>query len=249
MDSKHHRLYNELSWIWPLWGDPATEYAEFCSFVTEKMLKYAGRDLQTILNVGCGGGKNLFNLKKRFEATGLDLSPDMLSLARDLNPECGLIQSDMRFFDLHQEFDSILIDDAVSYMTNRDDLEKVFTQTYKHLKSGGVMCVTPDATTETFIQNQTKVFHSLSSDKYPETSVVYITNEFAADISSEQVETAFVFLIRTKGVLSIETDKHIGGLFPVNVWQELLSKTGYEVHSEVYSDEEQQYHVFFCVKP
>lgn len=40
-----------------------------------------------MLDIGCGGGKNVFNLKGKFSVTGVDLSPAMLAQARLLNPE------------------------------------------------------------------------------------------------------------------------------------------------------------------
>jgi len=28
------RLYTDLAWLWPMWGDAATEYAHYCQHVT-----------------------------------------------------------------------------------------------------------------------------------------------------------------------------------------------------------------------
>ncbi len=69
-DTSH--LYTDLAWLGPMWGDPATEYAHYCQHVTELIRQYAKRPVATLLDIG--GGKNVLNLKREFNVTGLDLS-------------------------------------------------------------------------------------------------------------------------------------------------------------------------------
>src|SRR5512137_2475281 len=93
------RLYDDLAWLWPIWGSPE-EYADYCNHVTQVIRKHAAIPVISLLDIGCGGGKNAFNLKHCYHVTGLDLSPRMLELARQLNPECEFLHGDMRTFDL-----------------------------------------------------------------------------------------------------------------------------------------------------
>jgi len=57
------RLYTDLAWLWPMWGDAADEYAHYCRHVAGLIERHAGRPAGTLLDIGCGGGKNVFNLK------------------------------------------------------------------------------------------------------------------------------------------------------------------------------------------
>ncbi len=50
-------LYTDLAWLWPLWGDAATEYSQYCQYVTGHIRQYAMRQTITLLDMGCGGGK------------------------------------------------------------------------------------------------------------------------------------------------------------------------------------------------
>ena len=134
------RLYDDLAWLWPIWGS-AEEYADYCIHVDRLIRGHARIPVRSLLNVGCGGGKNVFNLKRRYDVTGLDLSQRMLELARDLNPQCEFVQGDMRTFSLQRRFDAILVDDAVAYMVSRADLRAVFETAWRHLRPGGVMVV------------------------------------------------------------------------------------------------------------
>ena len=58
MNSSTPRLYSDLSWPWPLWGDPDGEYAEWCAHVVAMIEKHAKREVHTLLNLGCGGGRH-----------------------------------------------------------------------------------------------------------------------------------------------------------------------------------------------
>lgn len=89
-------LYSDYAWLWPLWGDADGEYAEWCDLVQRLIQTHARRELHTLLNLGCGGGKNVANLKQYYAVTGVDISSAMLDLARQLNPECTFVQTDMR---------------------------------------------------------------------------------------------------------------------------------------------------------
>jgi SAM-dependent methyltransferase len=240
-------LYSDLAWLWPLWGDPDVEYAAWCNQVTLLIRQYAMRDVHTLLNLGCGGGKNIYNLRKHFVVTGVDISKPMLDLAQRLNPQCRFILGDMRDCILGEEFDAVLIDDAILYMANRHDLARVFRNAYRHMKPGGVMIVMPDYTKEIFRQNWTQVSYANSKYKPANVEVVFIENEYDPDPSDETCEDTIIYLIRENGVLTIESDHSVVGLFSLDVWRAILHETGFEVHEEVYCGEPEPT-LFACVK-
>ena len=248
MPENTFRLYNDLAWLWPMWGDAIGEYTHWCDFVTSLIRKYSELDARSILNIGCGGGKNAFNLKRDFEVTGIDLSEPMLDLARRLNPECEFIRADMRDCCLGREFECVLIDDAVSYMASRSELAATFQVAYRHLRPGGVMVVSPDDTTETFEQNRTSVSHAESRTRPDNIDVVFIENNYDPDPDDETYEGTMVYLIREDGKLRVETDHHTLGLFPLQAWRETLRKTGFGIHEESYDQSPNATVTFACVK-
>lgn len=125
-------LYTDLAWLWPMWGN-ATEYADFCQHVTGLIRQHARRPVTTLLDIGCGGGKNILNLKREFIVTGMDLSPAMLAQAKELNPDCTFVQGDMRTYRSDRTFDAILMDDAISHINCREDFVAAFRTAYAHL--------------------------------------------------------------------------------------------------------------------
>ncbi len=248
MTETRNRLYNDLSWLWPMWGSPA-EYQPYCKQIMHLVDKYSDRKLTTLLNVGCGGGKNVWNLKARFHVTGLDVSPSMLTLASELNPECEFILQDMREYALDRTFDVVLIDDAISYMTSEHDLRSVFTRAYEHLAPGGMMVVGPDDTQETFVQNSTHTTHAVSPENSGDIEVIFIENNYDPVPSDTTYEALILYLIREHGQLRIERDMHILGLFSIDTWRTLLMSVGFHIHEEVYVEDGNAYTQFVCVKP
>lgn len=223
-------LYSDYAWLWPLWGDADGEYAEWCNLVHRLMQQHARRELRTLLNLGCGGGKNMTNLKQHYTVTGVDISAEMLDLARQLNPSCTFVQDDMRTCQLAQSFDAVLIDDAITYMTSRSDLARVFATAYAHLAPGGVMVVSPDYLVETFRQNETRVSHASATHKPAHLDVVFIENNYDPDPHDDTFAGTMMYLIREHGVLRIVQDHSTLGLFPVDVWRDTLRNCGFAVH-------------------
>jgi SAM-dependent methyltransferase len=247
MDEKTPRLYSDLAWLWPLWGDPDGEYAEWCAHVVAMIEKHAKREVRKLLNLGCGGGKNAHNLKRNYQVTGLDLSEAMLANARALNPDCTFVQGDMREFSLSERFDAIVIDDAVSYMTSREDLARLFRAAYGHLELGGVMIVSPDKTKETFEQNDTHITHAQAKAKPEGVDVVFIENDYDPDPEDDTYDALIIYLIREKGALRVVEDMHILGLFAADVWPTLLREAGFEIYEDYWRPESVQ--TYICVKP
>ena len=35
------RLYTDLAWLWPMWGDAADEYARYCRHVASLIVQHA----------------------------------------------------------------------------------------------------------------------------------------------------------------------------------------------------------------
>ena len=92
------------------------------------------------------------HLADRFRLTLVDLSEPMLQVSRALNPTAAHHQGDMRTVRLGEQFDAVLIHDAIDYMTTEDDLRQAIETAYAHVRPGGIAVLVPDDVAESFEQ-------------------------------------------------------------------------------------------------
>jgi len=243
MRKKTNRLYSDLAWLWPLWEDVEV-YRKESQLFARLIKKYTKIKVRTLLDMGCGGGKNAFHLKRHFKVTGIDISKPMLANAMKQNLNCKFHPADMRNFDLKQQFDSVFINDSITYMTTKSDLLKVFRSAYKHLKAGGVMITHPDECKERFKQNETTIWTSRTDDM----DITFIESQYDPNPKDVTFEKTLIYLIRKKGKLRIEYDFHVCGLFTLDVWRKSLKQVGFEVFEEEGGDDIGELPVFSCVK-
>lgn len=98
-----------------------------------------------ICDLGCGTGNLTLPFAKRgYQLTAVDLSPDMIQVARKKASLAGLevpfYVQDLKEFNLPGEtFDTILsCCDVLNYLTTRDDLEQAFRTVHQLLDSSGL---------------------------------------------------------------------------------------------------------------
>jgi ubiquinone/menaquinone biosynthesis C-methylase UbiE len=247
MKDRVNRLYDDLAWLWPLWED-VEEYKKESKLFAELIKKYSNDTPRTLLDIGCGSGKFTFHLKRHFKITGIDVSESMLANAKNLNPDCEFVATDMRDFNLQRQFDSVFVNDSITYITTRKELLATFRNAYRHLKAGGVMITFPDDTKETFVQNKTEISLARARSKPENLEVTFIENYYDPNPDDEAYEATFVFLIRENGKLKIEHDFHTCGLFKLNTWRRSLKNTGFEVYEEGWPDAIKECPIFVCIK-
>lgn len=217
------RMYNDLAWTWPIISPPE-EYVEEAEIIADAIKKYSKITARTLLNLGCGGGHEDFTLKKYFNITGVDLSENMLKLARELNPENYYLIGDFTSIRLKGRYDSVIAT-SLMYMKTEEKLKSAFQTAHEHLSSGGVFILFVEKTLENFKQNDTFSSTHISGD----IEIVYLENSYDPDPSDTTFELTLLYLIRRKGELKIEKDSHLCGLFSFDTWHELLYQIGFEV--------------------
>lgn len=219
------RLYGDLSWTWPIISPPE-EYAEEAREFRRFLRVGARRPVREVLHLGCGGGHVDSNLKEHLRITGVDLSPSMLRLARRLNPEVTYRRGDLRSVRLGRTFDGVIISDAVAYMRTPRDLARAFATAYRHLRPRGAFVTYAEHARERFTQNWTEAIRG----RRGRVEVVFVENRYDPNPRDTTFEATFLYLVRRRGRLTVETDRHVLGLFATAVWRRTLGEAGFEVH-------------------
>jgi SAM-dependent methyltransferase len=228
------RLYRDLTDWWPVLSAPE-DYAEEAEFYRSAIVSASRSMPVTLLELGSGGGNNASHLKKHFQMTLVELSPGMLQVSRELNPECEHVQGDMRTVRLGRQFDAVFIHDAICYMTSEQDLSGALRTAFEHCKPGGVALFAPDHTKENLKPSTDHGGHDRGNR-----SMRYLEWTWDPDPSDTTYLQLMVYVLRegSDEVQCIQ-DRHVCGLFSHDRWLALMSEVGFDgrsipfEHSEV----------------
>lgn len=119
-------------------GNAYKPYAE----MLDNIFKSADIEIKEVLDLGCGtGGITAMLADMGYDMIGLDVSPEMLNLAREANygKNTLLLCQDMCEFELYGTVQAIYSSfDCLNYITKNKDLKQVFVLARNYLESGGL---------------------------------------------------------------------------------------------------------------
>ncbi|MFC2078020.1 class I SAM-dependent methyltransferase [Candidatus Bipolaricaulota bacterium] len=168
MFEKTARYYDKIY----AFKDYAAEVRTLIGFVKRELGEARG----CLLDVACGTGKHLEFLRESFEVEGLDLSPELLDVARERLPDVRFHCADMRDFEILARFDVIAcLFSAIGYMTVLDDLACAIRSMGDHLVPGGLLIVEPWFTPEQWMPNTA---HAMLIDE-PELKIARVNTSLA----------------------------------------------------------------------
>ena len=136
------KAYENFAMVYDLFMKDV-EYDEWVKYI-EKIWQKNGLNPKIVADLGCGTGNVTLRLaKKDIEMIGVDLSYDMLSIAKNKAYEQGkdilFLCQDMREFELFGTVDCVLsLFDSLNYITEKEDLLKVFKLVNNYLNPGGL---------------------------------------------------------------------------------------------------------------
>ena len=223
---KQNRLYSDLAFLWPIISPPE-EYSEESGYWRQALWDKLGFGKHNILELGVGGGHNLSHLTRDFHATAVDVSPQMLSLSKKLNPGVVHHLGDMRTVRLGRTFDGVLIHDAVSYLLTEVDLSATFATARAHLRPGGVLLVAPDWVRESSPAPAEFVWVRKKEDL--EVTVREYLHD--PDPTDNIIESVYSYTIKEDGKLRVEQDTHTTGLFSTGTWTRLMKEASFQVET------------------
>ncbi len=216
------RLYDELADWFHLLTAPA-EYADEAAFILGLLRASVVGPLESLLELGSGGGNTASHLRAHLRLTLTDISAAMLDLSRTLNPDCEHHLADMRTTRLGRTFDAVLIHDAVMYMTTTADLRSALETAFAHLRPGGAAVIAPDRVRETF---QPKTGHG--GHDGTGRALRYLEWTYDPDPDDTTFVTDFALLLREGADdVRVRFDRHVEGLFPRATWLDLLREVGF----------------------
>jgi SAM-dependent methyltransferase len=131
--------YTEFARVYDRFMDNVP-YEEWCDYICN-ILSSKGINDGLVLDLGCGTGVMTRLLRdKGYDMIGIDLSAEMLEIAREQD-DTGILylQQDMREFELYGTVSAIVcLCDSMNYLLEEQDLAQVFSLVHNYLDPGGI---------------------------------------------------------------------------------------------------------------
>jgi SAM-dependent methyltransferase len=121
------------------------DYERECDLVEEAFRRYAEGPVRSVLDLGAGTGNHALPLARRgYEVVGVDLSGEMVEIARRKAADAGLgvefSPGDLRDVRLGRSFDAVLLMFAVlGYQRTIGDVRAALENARAHLRPGGAL--------------------------------------------------------------------------------------------------------------
>ncbi|MCF4138104.1 methyltransferase domain-containing protein [Streptomyces sp. Tue 6430] len=97
-------------------------------------------DARTLVDFGCGTGRDLEILAKRFECIGVDLQPGLVDYAHQARPGLDIRTGDMRTARLGSRMDVVTcMGNSLAYVHDNNDIGQVFATFAAHARPGALL--------------------------------------------------------------------------------------------------------------
>ncbi len=183
------------------------DYEDWANYVEKVMVQNRNKP-HKILEIACGTGNVTIPLaKKGYNILGLDISKDMLMIAKNKALENNInilfIEQDMIDLELEEKFDCILsMCDGINYIVDINDLMKVFQGVYNALEDGGVFIFD--------ISSHYKIKNVLGNNTFGENleDLCYLWENYF-DEGSNTIEMDLTFFIQDGKYYKKEEEYHV----------------------------------------
>lgn len=221
------RLYTDLTHLWPFLNPPE-EYVDEAAVFRELLAAQGVKEGALLLHLGSGGGSLDHQLAPHFKVTGVDLSPAMVELARQVNPGVEYVVGDMREVRLGRLFDVVLIHDAIAYMASPDELLAAYQTAAAHLAPGGVLLAVPEQLRLAYDPTDVTTVTRMHGDQ----TVTVVELQLMADPADDWYETEFLFIVRQGMQVEVHRDRHRRRLFSLADFTGAIKAAGFTLVDE-----------------
>lgn len=206
----------------------AEEYAPEAIRVKALLGKYGVPQKGNLLILACGTGGHIPYFKDEYIVSGLDLSRDMLNLAKEKFPGIQFHLGNLINFELNSTFDALIcLYGSIGFVKTVDNLKAAMKCIARHLKLNGIALITPWSTVEDF-QNMLVV----DSVDRPELKIARMEQVRLKE--PKVVEVTFHHLLGKDNEVTYHNQSIEIGLFTEEEYKSAMTEAGLEI-AEIYT--------------
>jgi SAM-dependent methyltransferase len=162
---------------------------------------------RSLLDVGCGTGRHLEQLQRWYSGEGLDLDPQMVTIAQGRLPGVTVHRADMVDFDIPRRFDVITcLFSAIGYVRTLERLRAAVAQMARHLRPGAPLIMEPWLEPEEYWVG--RVTGNFVDE--PDLKIAWM---YVSEIDGRVSVFDINYLVATPGGVEHFTERHEMGLF------------------------------------
>jgi len=178
---------------------------------------------KTLLDAGCGTGRHLAHLDGALTVEGLDISEELLAIARHRLPEVAFHLGDMTDFDIGKTFDVVIcLFGSITYVQTRTNLERAVACLARHVASGGILVIEPWLSPAQYWRNHPVM--NVADTPNRKIAWMYVGRE-----QDNIVTNDYHFMVATPDGVSHFTEQHKLGLFSDDDYGASLAAAGMAV--------------------
>ena len=218
-------------------------YDEFINVPYDRWANFISKEIRgskLVLDLCCGTGTLTGILKKiGYDMIGIDGSLEMLTIAKDKNPDILFLHQDIRDFELYGTVDAVICTcDALNYILEEEELLGVFKLVKNYLNPNGTFIF--DVKTE-------ETFKNLMERTFYESELGLLTCELNYDDKTKINEYLLNIFIKIKGS-TYEKSFEIHKQRAFNNIDEIVEKAGFTIMKkrENYSENDIDRTVYVC---
>jgi SAM-dependent methyltransferase len=218
-------------------------YAAESRFIIGLIDKYKLNSNVKILDIACGTGTHLKFFMPRFAVSGLDLSAEMLAVARKRYPGAAFYQADMTDFCLDEQFGAVIcLFGSIGFVHTTEALQKTLRSFSLHLAKGGILILTPWSTLQNFQD-------AVVSDKMESPGLQIVRMEKVSKVNGNMVDITYHYLIGENGDVRYYTGHHFPiRLYSLEEYTAAVRQAGLEIVEEYRGDKVQMGMTLVCRK-
>lgn len=215
-------------------------YKEEVDRIVELVNRY-NPGAKSFLDIACGTGAQAKYLAEHYAVTGLDLSPEMVAIAKKKVPSGVFLIADMCDFSLNVRFDAAVnLYGSIGFAENFDAMKASIKCVYDHLNDGGMFILTPWSTKETFKEG-------LVAKSRAEMPNGFCRMESVQRISDNKIQVQMHHLVAHDMQIAYHKNESVVSLFSETEYRSAIEEAGFAIVERLSTDEFRM-GAFVCLK-